>query len=112
VLVLYTRMLLRLNHRLFAHLVCVLLIGALWGCGAAGDEHPAPVEYDDEQAQLTEPAGAALAEAGSAAGTCSPGVVRECRVMLSRQGDIENCFVGVQVCSDDAWGPCQNPDTL
>ena len=105
-------MLLLRPHRLLAHTVFALAIGALWGCGGADGEHPAPAEYDAEQARLLEPAPELSGEAGAAPGTCPSGVMRECKVLLSRQGSVENCFVGVQLCTDDEWGPCQSLDQL
>ncbi|HKY35795.1 MAG TPA: hypothetical protein VJN18_07650 [Polyangiaceae bacterium] len=88
-----------------------MLILALGGCGAADDEHPAPPsEHDHEQVKMAAAAHEPVSEAGASAGTCPSGAVRECKLMLSRQGSIVNCFVGVQWCSDDEWGPCQSPD--
>lgn len=92
-----------------------LLALALYGCAGADEEHPAPpIEHDQEQERVKAAARthALLGEAGGSAGTCPSGVVRECKVMLSRQGNVTNCFVGVQLCSDDEWGPCQRPDEL
>lgn len=88
------------------------MLGLLWGCGGADGEHPAPAAHDDEQTRLLEPASELAGEAGAAAGTCPSGVMRECKVLLSRQGSVQNCFVGVQLCSDEAWGPCQSLDQL
>ena len=97
--------------RPFTHTVLTFLLAALWGCGGADGEHPAPVS-DEEQAPLLEPAPVAPREAGVSADACPSGVVRECKVLLSRQGSVENCFVGVQLCGDEAWGPCQSLDQL
>jgi hypothetical protein len=99
------------TRHLFTHMVFLALVGALGGCGAADDEHPAPVDdVDVEQAQLAERLPAVLGEAGASGAACSSGVVQECKVMLSRQGSVVNCFAGVQLCSDGAWGPCQSLD--
>jgi hypothetical protein len=110
-LVMCAPMRLRRPQRLLTHTVFALLLGALWGCGGAAGEHPAPA-YDDEQAPLLKPAPESNGEADASAGTCPSGVVRECKVLLSRQGSVENCFVGVQLCSDEAWGPCLSLDQL
>jgi hypothetical protein len=104
-----THMLLERTRHLFTHMVFAALVGGLGGCGAADDEHPAPVD-EGEQVQLAERVPAALGEAGASGAACPSGVVRECRVMLSSQGNVVNCFVGVQQCSDEAWGPCQSLD--
>ena|SRR5215207_8733531 len=111
-LMLYAPMPLRRPHRLLTHMVFAWVLGALWGCGGADGEHPAPAEYDAEQAPLLDPTPELSGEAGADAGTCASGVVRECKLLLSRQGSVVNCFVGVQLCSDDAWGPCQSLDQL
>jgi hypothetical protein len=108
---LYAPMPLRRPQRLLTHTVFALLLGALWGCGGADGEHPAPA-YDADQAPLLEPALEPSGEAGAPAGTCPSGVMRECKVLLSSQGSVKNCFVGVQLCSDEAWGPCQSLDQL
>jgi hypothetical protein len=102
-----------LRHRLLTGAALAWCLAALSGCSGAGGEHPAPAEVDDdEQPSLNEPAPPLSGEAGGDPGACAPGVVRECKVLLSRQGSVDNCFVGVQVCSDEAWGPCQSVDQL
>jgi hypothetical protein len=103
---------LRLPHPLLTHTALAWLLGALSGCGGAGSGHPAPAEYEAAQARLLDPVPEVSGEAGAAAGMCPSGVVRECKVRLGRQGSVENCFVGVQLCTDEAWGPCQSPDQL
>lgn len=91
--------------------VGAMVAASLAGCGAADDEH-SPAPAGDEQVRATASVSALAGEAGAPSGTCPPGVVRECKVMLGRHGDVQNCFVGVQQCSDDAWGPCLSPDDL
>jgi hypothetical protein len=93
-------------------MVLACFMGALSACSGTGGEHPGPAEYDDEQARLLGPAAELSGEAGAGPGTCSAGMMRECKVLLGRQGSVENCFVGVQLCTDDAWGPCQSVDQL
>jgi hypothetical protein len=107
-----THMLLGRTRHLFTYLVFAASIGALGGCGAADGGHPPAVDLDLEQGPLGERLPAGLGEAGASGAACPSGVARECKVMLSRQGNVENCFVGVQLCSDEAWGPCQSPDEL
>jgi len=47
----------------------------------------------------------------SATGSCTTGVVQECSVYY-KSGDIQNCFVGVQLCIDGEWGTCTDQDTV
>lgn len=89
-------------------LVCVAMVAALSGCGASDEEHPAPAGYEAGQAPLE----ARPAVAGAAAEACAEGVARECKVTLGRQGSVQDCFVGVQLCVEGEWGPCQSPDQL
>jgi hypothetical protein len=98
------------TDRLVTHLALAISLGASFGCSGADGEHPAPAGYDDARSQLAEPDATLWSE--DAAESCPSGVVRECKVMLSRQGNVQNCFVGVQLCRDEAWGPCQSPDEL
>jgi hypothetical protein len=90
----------------FAQLLVVLVatVPMLGGCGS--DDAPPPPA----------PAGANSALAGSYGNTpapsdsntpCTDKQVRECRVDLGRQGTVNNCFVGLQLCKGGAWGTCQ-----
>ncbi|MEQ9319507.1 MAG: vWA domain-containing protein, partial [Polyangiaceae bacterium] len=46
---------------------------------------------------------------GGNAESCESGELRECKVDI----DDDNCFVGVQECGDEGWGPCvEGNDTL
>ena len=38
---------------------------------------------------------------------CVDGEWEECRVQLPKQGDVENCFVGVRLCTGGVWSSCQ-----
>ena len=85
--------------------VLVATVPMLGGCGS--DDAPPPPA----------PAGASSALAGSLGSTttstdtdsttpCTDKQVRECRVELGRQGTVDNCFVGLQLCTVGTWGPC------
>lgn len=84
---------------------------AVVACGGEGD-HYSPAVVSDEPVKVATPAAAASGEAGAAPGTCTTGDARECKVMLGQHGNVVNCFVGMQLCEDEAWGPCQAPPQL
>jgi hypothetical protein len=46
-----------------------------------------------------------------AKGSCDEGASRKCSVILGTYDGVTSCFVGVQVCTDDVWGPCKDPET-
>jgi hypothetical protein len=95
--------------RLLKHTSCIAMLGALGACSGAGDEeHPAPAGYERDPAALE----ARPAAAAAAVEACPEGTAQECKVMLGRQGDVVSCFVGVQLCLDGEWGPCQSPAQL
>ncbi len=86
-------------------LLLVATAPLLWACGV------------DDSAPPPAPASASSAVAGSLSNSapvsnveapCTDKQVRECRVELGRQGTISNCFVGLQLCADGAWGPCES----
>jgi hypothetical protein len=87
--------------------------GLLAGCGE--DEAPAPAPFAEAA-----PASAASSESGATTGDshrtlaspCTDMQVRDCRVELGAQGAVRNCFVGLQLCRDGKWGPCQEPDEV
>ena len=84
---------------------------ALSACGGESDRY-SPAIADDEPVKIAAPAAAVIAEGGAASGTCTTGDARECKVMLGQHGNVVNCFVGMQVCEDEAWGPCQSAPVL
>ena len=43
-------------------------------------------------------------------GPCVDGDVEDCKVDLPTHNGIAQCFVGVQICSDGEWGPCQSAE--
>jgi hypothetical protein len=90
-----------------------LLMFAFCGCSGSGADEPyGPPPVGEEQIKVAMPAlaGAAdAADAGAASGTCTTGDARECKVTLASHGNVANCFVGVQICDNDAWGPCESP---
>ncbi len=40
---------------------------------------------------------------------CKDGAYKDCKVILGKQGDVENCFEGIQFCINGVWGPCDDP---
>jgi hypothetical protein len=89
--------------------------GALEG-GPAPDVCVAGVTRDCRPMPGEEGAGAGGGQAGAFEGepapdVCVPGTMRDCRVMLGEHERVVSCFVGVQLCLDGQWGPCQRrPD--
>lgn len=100
----------RTNAKRGALLRCLLLrIGALWiaGCSA---EHTEIEGFDSSEANFDSHAagggGAAAADATKPGSVCESGTVTECKVQLAPQGDVSNCFVGLQVCTNEVWSEC------
>ena len=94
--------------------VVVLAVPLLTGCG--NDEGPAPAPAPTTSAtSLSESkatGGAGSAQVSPDDSKCTNLQVRECSVKLSAQGAVQNCFVGLQLCSDGVWGTCQEPDRI
>jgi hypothetical protein len=88
-----------------------LAVFALCACGGESDRY-SPAAADDEPVKIAAPAAVVTAEGGAGAGTCTSGDARECKVMLGQHGNVVNCFVGMQLCEDEAWGPCQSAPAL
>jgi hypothetical protein len=85
---------------------------SLCACGGESEEHSPAAASGDKTVKIAAPSVATLGEAGAPVGTCASGDARECKVMLASHGDVANCFVGIQICENDAWGPCQSPAKL
>jgi hypothetical protein len=82
--------------------------------GCSGDEHPAPAPYEGSAAPATA-ASSTERTPGKTATTdtsCEDGQVRECHVVLGAQGSVQNCFVGLQLCTNGQWGDCVDPSEL
>lgn len=92
--------------------LALLSIATLAGCGSDDEQHSPAAGAGEEPLRMPAPVSAAQGEAGAASGTCTSGVVRECKIMLAPHDGVVNCFVGVQLCRDEAWGSCQSPDEL
>src|SRR5512142_1343344 len=101
------------QHRLVQFMGFVGLVSWL-SSGCSGDEPPPPAPAADvapSASAVSSAAGAATGESPrSAATTCADMQVRECRIELASQGAVHNCFVGLQLCKDAQWGPCQDAD--
>ena len=92
--------------RFEAALVVVVL--GLPACGSSG-ERPSPVAGENgdtgPDVLATNPDASPGKEAGSQA-VCVEGSQRTCKVTLPSHGQINNCFVGVEICENGQWGPC------
>ena len=83
-------------------------------CGGAGEPRPERAGGDPSFEQSgfeveTTATGheAAASETASEDAECVDGEWEECRVQLPKQGDVENCFVGVRLCTGGVWSHCQ-----
>ncbi len=95
-----------------ARLVLVLACAApvLSACGS--DESPPPPPSSSNAALAgasSTSAGDSSASSSASTVSCTDKQVRECRVELGQQGTVQNCFVGLQLCTNGAWGPCLSP---
>jgi hypothetical protein len=88
-------------------LVTLLGSSALAGCSGAG-ERPSP--YESQRA--ADPAGSEeldldvqAARPGPDAG-CADGTTRACKVTLPTHGEVESCYVGVELCVEGDWSEC------
>lgn len=70
-------------------------------CGSSDDRPPPPsnevVDYD--------PTGGDGRDV-YAVGSCAEGDTKSCRIYLPAHNGVQPCFVGVQTCTDQTWGPC------
>jgi hypothetical protein len=100
------------------HLLPVLAASLSLACGGAGEPRPERTPGDPSlagsrvEAETTTTAHE-VTETESVDGTtaddaeCLDGEWEECRVQLPKQGDVENCFVGVRLCTGGLWSGCQ-----
>ncbi len=92
----------------------VLLLLGLPACGPAA-ERPAPMAGEEGDAER-DALGAAVPDASpgpddagpeaSSPAVCVEGSQRGCKITLPSHGQVNNCFVGVETCTDGQWGPC------
>ena len=83
-------------------------IGLVVVASGCGDDRPATTT--DGVIMVTEQpveTGEHIFPVGS---SCTSGRTAFCKVIVGRHADVVNCFVGVQHCIDDAWGPCVEAD--
>jgi hypothetical protein len=108
-----------MNQKLrLVQLMGVTALVTLLLAGCSGDESPTPAPYQNAEATLA--ANSSPAETGTdglhpskpAAASCVNDQVRECRVTLGAQGAVQNCFVGLQLCAGNQWGPCLEPGAI
>ncbi len=96
------------THRCFRPLVCALALALPAACGSDSDDRPAPVNPTKDAGSDANSGVDAGTDAGVDA-SCPAGAQRECKVNLPKQGNVVNCFVGVQYCEDAGWSACQEP---
>ena len=89
-------------------LVLALVAPLLGACG--NDESPpppAPAHSDSALAGSSAPsADNTPASPTASTDSCTDNQVRECRVELGQQGAVQNCFVGLELCTNGVWGTC------
>ena len=95
-----------------AVLVIAMMLAAplLVACGS--DETPPAPAPGSVNAALAGAPSAAANTSDSRPTACTDQQVRECRVELGQQGTVQNCFVGLQLCSKGVWGPCSNASDI
>ncbi len=96
----------------------VLLLLGLPACGPA--ERPSPAAELEADAIVAEaPDAAADSDDATPDATpdatvlaeCVEGSQRSCKRTLPSHGQVNNCFVGVETCTNGEWGPCgDEPD--
>jgi hypothetical protein len=105
----------RIPRHASLHLLPILAASISLACGGAGEPRPerASGDWSFEQSGFEVDTTATAREGtetqpleGTAA-ECLDGEWEECRVQLPKQGDVENCFVGVRLCTDGVWSGCQ-----
>ncbi|MEZ4224447.1 MAG: hypothetical protein R3B13_26090 [Polyangiaceae bacterium] len=92
-----------------------------WSCGSGDESRPPANPPADAGADASGEDGAAdapldasqdapdaISDAPNDA-SCAVGSEKECKVLLPPQGNVQNCFVGVQYCDDGTWSSCQTP---
>lgn len=106
-------LLLRTARRTTLPLVAILAASISLACGGAGEPRPERVpgepslEQSGFEVEATAAGEAAETRKESGDSACVDGEWEECRVQLPKQGDVENCFVGVRLCTGGAWSGCQ-----
>lgn len=77
------------------------MLAVACACGSSDDRPPPPsnevVDYDP---------GAGDGRDVYATGSCGEGTTQTCRIYLPAHNGVQPCFVGVQTCTDQTWGPC------
>jgi hypothetical protein len=91
-----------------AKLAVALALAAPLFVACGSDEIPPPAPSTANSAL----AGSTAVATNNGAAPCTNQQVRECRVQLPQQGAVQNCFVGLQLCTNGAWGPCLSADEI
>jgi hypothetical protein len=90
-------------------LFTLALLGSGCGSGAEDRPPPAPAETDHETTDLARyDNSTADSRDVFASGGCEEGATQPCRIYLASHDGVQPCFVGVQECTDSAWGECGN----
>jgi hypothetical protein len=107
-----------------ARLACVVFTATLAGLSfSCADADPQLPRVDDSPLGVAGGYGSRLPDSEPSAGqagalnqassrdVCVPGAMRDCRINLGEREGVVTCFVGVHICLDGQWGPCQRrPD--
>ena len=91
-----------------AELTVALMLAMPLFVACGSDESPPPAPAPAAKARPWWAHRLVLEGAASTAAACADQQVQECRVELGQQGTVQNCFVGLQLCSKGVWGPCQS----
>ncbi len=90
----------RATHRSLSKplLLLAAFMLTLWGCGA-----------EETLPGLTGGGGGEGGSTGSGhLPVCEDGATRECHFALPDQGEVKNCFNGIETCDGGIWTPCAN----
>lgn len=81
------------------------------GCAGCGDahEHPPLMALEADGSVSSPPP--SFGES-TAAAPCRNGDLKTCVVHAPARLEVSACAVGVTVCTDGVWGPCQPPDRV
>lgn len=85
-----------------------MVLGAL---ACSSDDRPPPADDGDnlDLSDLSQYDGrSGDARNIFATGGCTEGETQVCRIYLPSHNDIQPCFVGEQVCAENAWSDCGN----
>lgn len=84
----------------------VAALGLLAACGEDADPlgPPPPAPTPEIRKGDTESPGTGAASRPA----CVSGATRACKIIVSEHEGVVTCFVGVQRCVGESWGPCED----